>query len=66
VVTVGGKSGLVEEVTLRFVRLRGYDSNVHFVPNGQIDSVTNITRDYSCAVWILALPTGKMSATSAR
>lgn len=50
VVTVGGKSGLVEEVTLRFVRLRAYDGSVHFVPNGQIDSVTNMTRDYSFAV----------------
>lgn len=50
VVTVGSKSGLVEEVTLRFVRLRAYDGSVHFVPNGQIDSVTNMTRDFSFAV----------------
>lgn len=50
VVEVAGKSGVVEEVTLRFVRLRGYDGSVHFVPNGQINSVTNMTRDFSFAV----------------
>lgn len=50
VIEAGGKSGLVEEVTLRYVRLRGYDGNVHFVPNGQIDTVTNMTRGFSYAV----------------
>jgi small conductance mechanosensitive channel len=50
VVQVGGKSGLVEEVTLRYVRLRDYDGNVHFVPNGIIDVVSNFTLDYAYAV----------------
>ncbi len=50
VIEAGGKAGLVEEVTLRYVRLRSYDGNVHFVPNGQIDSVTNMTREFSYAV----------------
>jgi moderate conductance mechanosensitive channel len=43
-------AGLVEEVTLRFVRLRDYDGRVHFVPNGQIESVINLTRGWSFAV----------------
>lgn len=43
-------AGLVEEVTLRYVRLRDYDGRVHFVPNGQIGSVINLTRGYSNAV----------------
>jgi small conductance mechanosensitive channel len=50
VIEAGGKAGVVEEVTLRYVRLRGYEGNVHFVPNGQIDTVTNMTRDFSYAV----------------
>jgi small conductance mechanosensitive channel len=50
VVTVGGRGGLVEEVTLRYVRLRDYDGNVHFVPNGTIDVVTNSTLDFAYAV----------------
>jgi small conductance mechanosensitive channel len=43
-------AGFVEEVTLRYVRLRDYDGRVHFVPNGQITSVINMTRGFSFAV----------------
>ncbi|MDO9032804.1 MAG: mechanosensitive ion channel family protein [Hydrogenophaga sp.] len=43
-------AGLVEEVTLRYVRLRDYDGRVHYVPNGQISSVINLTRSFSFAV----------------
>ena len=50
VVEVGGKSGLVEDVTLRFVRLRDYDGNVHYVPNSQITTVTNMSRGFAQAV----------------
>lgn len=50
VVEVAGIGGMVEEVTLRYVRLRDYDGNVHFVPNGQIGSVTNRTRNFAFAV----------------
>jgi small conductance mechanosensitive channel len=50
VVEVAGIGGLVEEVTLRYVRLRDYDGNVHFVPNGQISTVTNRTRTFAFAV----------------
>jgi len=50
VVEVGGKSGLVEEVTLRYVRLRDFDGHVHFVPNGEIKVVTNRTRGFAHAV----------------
>jgi moderate conductance mechanosensitive channel len=40
----------VEEVTLRFVRLRDFDGHVHYVPNGEIKVVTNRTRGYAQAV----------------
>jgi small conductance mechanosensitive channel len=43
-------AGFVEEVTLRYVRLRDYDGRVHYVPNGQIGSVINLTRGFSFAV----------------
>lgn len=49
-IEVGGKSGTVENVTLRYVRMRDAHGNVHFVPNGQIDSVTNSTMDFAYAV----------------
>ena len=47
VVTVAGIGGQVEEVTLRYVRLRDFEGHVHFVPNGEIKIVTNKTRDYA-------------------
>lgn len=50
VAELGGKAGLVEEITLRYVRLRDYGGNVHFVPNGLIDTVTNMSREFSRAV----------------
>lgn len=50
VVQLGDHSGLVEEVTLRYVRLRDYDGAVHFVPNGTITSVVNMSRGFAFAV----------------
>ncbi|RPI42301.1 MAG: mechanosensitive ion channel family protein [Betaproteobacteria bacterium] len=50
VVTVADIGGLVEEVTLRFVRLRDYEGNVHYVPNGLITTVTNRSRGFAQAV----------------
>lgn len=50
VVKLGDHSGLVEEVTMRYVRLRDYDGHVHFVPNGQIGSVVNLGRGHAQAV----------------
>lgn len=50
VVKLGAHAGLVEEVTLRYVQLRDYDGNVHFVPNGQITTVINLSRGYAHAV----------------
>ncbi len=50
VVNVADKGGLVEEVTLRYVRLRDYDGNVHFIPNGLITTVQNFSREYAQSV----------------
>jgi small conductance mechanosensitive channel len=50
VVEVAGCNGSVEDVTLRYVRLRDYSGNVHYVPNGLITTVTNMSRDFGYAV----------------
>lgn len=50
VVQIAEKGGLVEEVTLRHVKLRDYEGSVHFIPNGSITTVTNRSRDHSFAV----------------
>jgi len=49
-VEVAGKLGVVEEVTLRYVRLRDVEGAVHYVPNGAIATVTNRSRDFAYAV----------------
>jgi len=49
VVEIAGKAGEVEDVTLRYVRLRDGDGFVHFVPNGEIKVVVNRTRTHAYA-----------------
>jgi small conductance mechanosensitive channel len=50
VIEVAGKSGLVEDLTLRYVQLRDYEGNVHYVPNGEIGVVTSSSRTFGYAV----------------
>jgi small-conductance mechanosensitive channel len=47
VVSVSGKCGLVEKVNLKNIVLRDLSGNVHYVRNGLIEIVTNMTKDYS-------------------
>lgn len=51
VVVLGDKGGLVEKITLRMVILRDFNGNVHYVRNGKIDVVTNMTKEYSYYVF---------------
>ena len=46
-VTIGGKSGTVEIVGLRSIRLRDSAGNLTVVPNSMVDTIVNMTRDYS-------------------
>ncbi|MES2356183.1 MAG: mechanosensitive ion channel family protein [Pseudomonadota bacterium] len=50
VVDVAGKSGEVEEITLRYMRLRDGEGAVHYIPNSLVTTVTNRTRDFAYAV----------------
>jgi small-conductance mechanosensitive channel len=43
-VKIADRTGTVEDVTLRYVRLRDTDGSVHHVPNSEIKVVTNISR----------------------
>ena len=47
VVQIADRGGLVERLNLRMVVLRDLAGNVHYVRNGKIDIVTNMTKDYS-------------------
>lgn len=56
VIEIAGKSGYVERVTLRHIRIRDYDGSVHFIPNGMITLVTNKSRDFAFAVIDFSIP----------
>lgn len=47
VVEIGSKGGVVEKISLKTTVLRDLAGNVHYIPNGQIDMVTNMTKEYS-------------------
>ncbi|UCC99383.1 MAG: mechanosensitive ion channel family protein [Phycisphaerales bacterium] len=47
VVQIAGKGGLVEKINLRMTILRDLAGNVHYVRNGEISVVTNMTKEYS-------------------
>ena len=40
-IETGGKSGIVEEMTLRVTKLRDFNGDLHILPNGSVDKVTN-------------------------
>ena len=50
VVTLGGLSGTVENLSIRTIRLRALDGAVHIVPFSAVTTVTNMTRDFSYAL----------------
>ncbi|OQX53013.1 MAG: hypothetical protein B5M53_07465 [Candidatus Cloacimonas sp. 4484_209] len=50
VVKIGDHAGVVERITMRITRLRSLDGNVHIIPNGEINSVENMTHGWSRAV----------------
>jgi small conductance mechanosensitive channel len=50
VVRIAGTGGLVEAINLRTVVLRDGEGAVHVFPNGSIDRLTNLTKDFSYAV----------------
>ncbi|TVQ35039.1 MAG: hypothetical protein EA356_08680 [Geminicoccaceae bacterium] len=51
VAELGGKAGVVEAVSLRTVRLRSYDGQVHTIPYSSIDTISNFTKEYSYYVF---------------
>lgn len=55
VVEIAGKGGLVEKINLRMVVIRDVAGNVHYIPNGEISVVTNMTKEYSRYVFSIGV-----------
>lgn len=51
VLQIGTVSGQVERITLRMTVLRDIEGRVHFIPNGKIETVTNMTHGWSRALF---------------
>jgi small-conductance mechanosensitive channel len=49
-VSLGGLTGVVENLSVRTIRLRAEDGSVHVIPFSSVTTVTNMTRDYARAV----------------
>jgi small conductance mechanosensitive channel len=49
-VTVGDKSGVVEQMSLRALKLRGLDGTLHTIPFGEFKVISNMSKDFSYAV----------------
>ena len=50
VVTAGGHTGVVEDMSIRTIRLRDLEGSVHIIPFGDVTSVINLTKDFSYAL----------------
>lgn len=50
VVQIGNHGGLVESVNLRHTRLRDLEGRVIYIPNGEVTSVINFTKEYAQAL----------------
>ncbi len=55
VAVINGKGGLVEEINLRTTVLRGEDGAAHIFTNGNIQSLSNLTREFSYYVFTLGI-----------
>lgn len=47
VVQVGGHAGVVESLSIRSLRLRDLSGSVHTVPFSSVDTIVNMTKDFS-------------------
>ncbi len=55
VVQVGDSSGVVEQMTLRTIRLRGLDGTLHILPYGEAQTVHNMTKTFAYYVFDLQI-----------
>ncbi|MDP9052634.1 MAG: mechanosensitive ion channel family protein [Acidobacteriota bacterium] len=54
-VKIAALTGTVEDLTLRMTTLRDGDGTVYFIPNSQIATVSNLSRDFSVATLSLTV-----------
>ena len=56
-IKIAGLQGSVEDLTLRMTKLRDGDGTLYIVPNSQITTVSNLSRDFSVATLTVSVST---------
>jgi small conductance mechanosensitive channel len=56
-IKIAGLQGAVEDLTLRMTKLRDGDGTLYIVPNSQITTVSNLSRDFSVATLPVSVST---------
>ena len=59
VVQVVGLSGVVEQLSIRSIKLRAQDGSLHIIPFSAVTTVTNMTRDFAFAVLDVSVAYGE-------
>ncbi len=55
-VSVNGMDGIVESISIRVTSIRNYNGNVYTIPNGDIRSITNMSRGFKRAIVNIPCP----------
>ena len=58
-IRIAGLTGTVEDLTLRMTKLRDGDGTLYVVPNSQITTVSNLSRDFSVATLSVGVSTSE-------
>ena len=56
VVDINGLQGVVESIAIRTTVIRNYNGNLLIVPNGDIRTITNMSRDFKRAIVDIRCP----------
>lgn len=56
VVDINGLQGVVESIAIRTTVVRNFNGNLYTIPNGDIRSITNMSRDYKRAIVDIRCP----------
>ncbi len=49
-VTISGNTGYVEGISMRLTKVRSIDGKLHLIPNGNVSTVTNMSKGYMNAI----------------
>ncbi len=55
IVDLGGNGGVVEDISIRTIRLRDTEGIVHVIPFSEVTKIKNMTRDYAQALFDLGI-----------